>query len=450
MRTAVDARLFLITALTLLSAAGAAMAQDWANWRGPLYNGSSPNAKNLPVKFSPKENVKWVADMPGPSAATPIIYGDNVFLSSVDTAKETLVAMCLDRKTGKVKWSHAVGSGYMPGGEGNKVQLDGRSNYASPSPVTDGKRVVFFYGNGDLAAFDMAGKKIWQRNLQKDLGDFAFQWTFSSSPQLYDGTLYMQILQRNQTVGARGKQNAPSFLMAMNPDTGVEMWRQDRPSNAVMESREAYSTPIPHERNGRKELIVSGGDVLTGHDPKTGKELWRWGTWNESHREAWWRLVPSPVVGGNVVLVCAPKRAPVYAAKLGGSGDMGKSGLAWASEERSPLTSDVPTPLFYKGKFYILSDVRRSISCVEPETGKVIWTKPTPGRQMCWASPTGADDKIYLMNLNGDVFVLEAETGNLLAENPMDEEGAEIRSSIAVAHGNLFIRTKGKLYCIGQ
>jgi outer membrane protein assembly factor BamB len=109
----------------------------------------------------------------------------------------------------------------------------------------------------------------------------------------------------------------------------------------------------------------------------------------------------------------------------------------------------VPTPLFYKGKFYVLSDVRRAISCVDPKTGAVVWTAPVPGRAMCWASPTGADDKLYLMNLNGDVFVLDAATGKLLGENAMDQEGSEIRSSIAVAHGNLFIRTKDKLYCIG-
>ena len=446
MRT--GAKLVATTVLTLL-AAGATIAQDWPNWRGPHFNGST-QAKNLPVKFSPSENVKWAADLPGSSAATPIIYGNNVFVSSADPKNEALVALCLDRLTGKVKWRHAVGSGYQPGGEGNKIQMDDRSNYASPSPVTDGKRVVFFFGNGDLAAFDLAGAKLWQRNVQKEYGDFAFQWTFSSSPQLYAGKLYLQILQRDQPVGSRGKQGAPSFLLALDPATGKELWRQERPSKAVMESREAFSTPIPHDHNGRKQLILAGGDYLTGHDPQTGKELWRWGTWNEGHREAWWRLVPSPVAGAGVVLVCAPKRQPVYAANLGGTGDLTAAAPAWKSEDRSPVSSDVPTPLFYNGKFYVLSDVRRSLSCVEPKTGAVVWTVPVPGRQMCWASPTGADGKIYLINLNGDVFVMDAASGKVLAENAMDAEGAEIRSSVAVAHGNLFIRTKDKLYCVGK
>jgi outer membrane protein assembly factor BamB len=342
-------KISFITALSILTLqmTGGAGAQDWPNWRGPNYTGST-TASSLPVTFSPTKNVKWARDLPGPSAATPIIFGDSVFVSSVDSKNETLTALCLDRKTGAIKWQHPVSSGYQPaGGEGNKVQMDGRSNYASPSPVTDGTRVVFFFGNGDLAAFDMSGKKLWQRNIQKEYGDFAFQWTFSSSPQLYDGKLYLQVLQRDQPVGERGKPDAKSFLLALQPDTGTELWRHVRPSTAIMESREAFTTPIPHQRgDGSKEIIIAGGDFVTGHSTETGKELWRWGTWNPDHRQSSWRLVPSPVVGDGVVLVCAPKRQPVYAARVTKGAGTETASLAWKSEERSVVSSDVPTPLF--------------------------------------------------------------------------------------------------------
>lgn len=417
--------------------------QDWANWRGPHYNGSS-DVRDLPVSFSPTRGVKWAATLPGPSAATPIVFGECVFTTAADYAKQQLMVYCLDRKTGKVRWQDAMGSGYQTAGQGNRVQLDERSNYASPSPVTDGKCVVFFFGNGDLAAYDLKGTKLWQRNLQKDYGEFAFQWTFSSSPQLWNQKLYIQILQRNRPVGPRGKGAPESFLLALEPTTGKELWRQVRPSDAVLESRESYGTPIPYEAKGKRQLVITGGDVVTGHDPDTGKELWRWGTWNEGHREGFWRQVPSAVVGEEVVLVCAPKRAPVYAAKLDGSG------LAWKSEERGVVTSDVPTPLFYQGKFYVLSDVRKSLSCVEPKTGAVLWSMAAPGRQMCWGSPLGADGKLYLINLDGTVFVLEAATGKLLAENPLGAEGAEIRASVAAAYGSLFVRTHEKLFCFGK
>ena len=409
-----------------------------------------PPGKICPSFFSPTQNVKWVADLPGPSAATPIIAGEDVFLSSVDGKEDALVALCFDRKTGKRKWRQTVGSGYRPAGEGSKTQLDDRSNYASPSPVTDGKRVIFFYGNGDLAAFDNAGSKLWQRNLQKEYGDFAFAWTFSSSPLLYDGKLYVQILQRNQPVGARGKPDAPSFLLALNPETGAELWRQERKTGAMMESREAFSSPIPYTHEGRRELLIAGGDVITGHDPATGKELWRWGTWNEGHREAYWRLVPSPVAGEGVVLICAPKRQPVYAAKLGGSGVLSEDSLVWKSAERSAVTSDVPTPVLMNGKFYIVSDVKKALSCVDAKTGKILWTTPTPGREKVWGSPAGADGKIYLINLDGVVSVADALTGKILSESKFDEPGAEIRGGVAIAHNNLFIRTSNKLYCIGN
>ena len=436
-----------VTAL-LTASSVVARAEEWGNWRGPHYNGST-EAKGLPSEFSPEKNVKWSIPLPGPSAATPIIWGDRVFVSSVDTQKQDLLAFCVDRLTGKMMWQHSAHSGYITPG-GTRVQFDDRSNYASPSPVTDGKRVVFFYGNGDLVCFDMDGERQWARNIQKEYGDFAFMWTFSSSPQLYAGKLYLQILQRNTSVGDRGRGEPKSFLLAMDPATGKELWKHVRPTLAIVESREAYSTPIPYEANGRKEILIAGGDILTGHDPETGEELWRWGTWNADHREQYWRLVASPVAGGGVVLATAPKGMPVYAAKAGGRGDLGADGLVWKSENRGPVSSDVATPLFYKGKFFVLSDVRKALSCVNPSDGKVEWSTPTPGPAVCWGSPTGADGKIYVLSVRGDASVFDADTGKVLSTASMAEGEGDIRASIAVAHDNLFIRTESKLYCIGK
>jgi len=437
-----------LSALSVASAAPPSGARNWANWRGPSFNGSSAET-GLPVKFSPTEGVKWSAPLPGPSAATPIIWENRVYVSSTEPKAMQLVAMCLERKSGKVLWQHQVGSGYRPNGDGTPIGKDSRSNYASPSPVTDGQRVVFFYGNGDMVAFNPAGKKLWSRNLQQDYGDFCFGWTFSSTPQFYGGKLYMQILQRNFAVQGRGKDGQPSWLLALDPATGKELWRVERPTNARMESREAFTTPIPFENNGRKEILLAGGDILTGHDAATGKELWRWGTWNPNHQRQEFRLVPSPVAGGGVVLGCGPKMYPVFAVKAGQKGDVSSAGLAWKSEDRSEVTTDVPTPLFYKGRFYVQSDVKKAISCVQPADGKVLWTTPLPG-PMCWASPTGADGKIYAMSLTGTVYVLDAEKGGILATNVMADGQNELRSTIAVAHGNLFIRTNDRLYCIGK
>ncbi len=415
-------------------------AENWPNWRGPSFNGSTP-AENLPVRFSPSENVRWAAEMPGPSAGTPIVWGDRIFVSSTDERQKALLAMCLDRRTGKVLWQHQVGPGFSQ---------DDRSNYASPSPVTDGKLVVFFYGNGELVAFDMEGEKLWGRNLQNDYGQFAFLWTFSTSPQLYDGRLYMQVLQRDVAVSGRGRRDGPndSYLLALDPKTGKELWKHLRPSEARAESREAFTTPIPHTHQGRDELLVAGGDDLSGHDPDTGRELWRWGTWNPS-RIGHWRLVPSPVAGGDVILACAPKHSPVYAIKAGAKGKLDDSAIAWKGEDRA-VSSDVSTPLFYKGRFYILNSDRKTLACVEP-SGKVIWTGETGSRSKFEASPTGADDKIYVMNFRGEVYVFgTGDEFKMLAVNPMAEGEDKLRSSVAVSQGDLFIRTDRKLYCVSN
>jgi outer membrane protein assembly factor BamB len=444
---------FLLPTALLLSAA-TLHAENWANWRGPLHNGSTTE-KGLPEKFSPTENVKWSVALPGSSAATPIIWGDRVFLTAADAKTNKQYALCLDRQTGKELWRAETG----------ESATDGQySNTCSPSPVTDGKLVVFFYGTGDLVAFDFAGKKLWDRNL----GPFAFQWTFSSSPLLHDGRLIMQILQRDVAVRGRGKPTGnESYLLAIDPATGKDLWRSIRPSDAVAESREAFSTPLPFIHQGRKELVVIGGDAITGHDPANGRELWRWGTWNPT-RIGHWRLVPSPTVGNGVILACAPKNAPVYAVKAGGNGTLTNKSLAWQSHvqqvedpaEAAPtpnerdVTSDVPTPLFYEGKFYILNGTKKKLFCINPADGSVIWSGDLGGRSPFQSSPTAADGKIYMMNFDADVFVVQAGGSEfkLLHSANFKDPGDDTRhrSSVAISQGNLYVRTGTKLFSLGK
>nr|MDQ3624969.1 PQQ-binding-like beta-propeller repeat protein [Verrucomicrobiota bacterium] len=283
----------LLSTIVSMTLCSSALAEDWPQWRGPHFNGSS-NEKGLPSTWS-KESVQWSADLPGPSAATPIVRGDRVYISTPNDATKTLRAMCFDRKTGKVLWDEQVGEG--------RTQRDEKSNFASPSAVADAERVFFFYGDGTLVAFDPSGKELWSRSITRDYGEFAFQWTFSTSPLLYGGKLYLQVLQRNVAARGAGRTDGPSesYLLALDPANGKTLWRQVRPSEAVAESLEAFSTPTPFEHKGRKEILVAGGDCLTGHDPENGKELWRWGTWNPT-KIGHWRLVPSPVAGAGVVL----------------------------------------------------------------------------------------------------------------------------------------------------
>ena len=427
-------------------------AQNWSNWRGPNYNGSSSTSDSLPAKFDIETGVKWKFTLPGPSACTPIISGQFVFVSSIKITDESsgkgeLLALCFNRQTGELIWQKNAGSGYRPGNnDGFDYQLDSRSNYASPSQVTDGKRVVFFFGNGDLVSYRYDGSEEWRRNIQQDYGDFCFQWTFSSTPTLHKGKLYLPVLQRNEPAHGRGKDGAKSFILCMDPKNGKTIWQHHRPSNAEKESLESFGTIIP---NG-DQLIIAGGDVLTGHNAQSGKELWRWGTWNPNHKQQWWRLVPSPVIGNGVALVCAPKKAPVFAIKTDFIGTkQGTDGLAWETSNEPTLTSDVPTPLFYQKKFFILSDLKKTLSRVDPKNGNVEWSLELPGKYKWRSSPTAGDGKIYTMNHNGEVLVVSANNGKILHLAKMGGTYDDnTRSSVAIAGNELFIRTNEVLYCI--
>lgn len=442
----------LVLPLAIVLAVSTAFAQNWPQWRGPNQDGSSP-ATNLPDKFSKTEGVKWAAELPGASASVPVIWGDSVFLTTAIEAEQKLIGLCFDAATGKEKWRKVIADG---------LRWDERSNLASPSPVTDGERVYFFFATGDLAAFDFGGNEKWKRNLAKDHGSFATQWTYSSSPMLDQGRLYVQVLQRDEAFdfhgvqkGERGRSN-DSYLLCLNPQTGRDIWKVKRPTDAVAESMEAFSTPVATTHDGQRLILLTGGDCITGHDAATGKELWRWGTWNPE-KIGHWRLVPSPVAGGGVALACAPKKNPIYAVKLGRTGNLSESDLAWISDPKQ-ASSDVSTPLFYEGRFYVLDSDRKSLSCVEPATGRVIWQGDFPSKAKIEASPTGADGKIFAINFWGEVFVARAggsrfellHTTDLGDGTKPSGNDRSCRASIAAANGCLFIRTQDKLYCIAR
>jgi len=415
----------------------------WNQFRGPNFNGTSPTT-GLPHTFSQQENVHWSVPMPGPSAATPVVFGNRVFVSSADVKRDKLIAMCLDRTDGSVMWQRDVADG---------IRKDTRSTYSAPTPATDGKLVFFFFGNGDLVAFDVDGTKQWEKNL----GPFAFGWTFSTSPLLYDDKLYIQVLQRDyrkegQPADSQIVSNIQSYLLALDPKSGEEIFRHIRPADAVEESLEAFTSPVPMQHEGRAEILVAGGDCISGHDPQTGQEFWRWGTWNPQ-RIPHWRLVPSPIYGAGVILACAPKNEPIYAIPAGRNGNLEYEDTLWVSDDERTLSSDVPTPAFHDGDFFVLSDGRKSLTRVRPLTGEVVWTVSTPGRSKYEASPTIAEGKVYLINFLGEVTVVDAANGEIIqtvAMEPIAETEDQVRSTVVADSAQLFIRTNSRLWCLGK
>jgi len=407
----------------LFCLAVSARAENWPQWRGPFFNGSSTET-GLPTT---NERIVWVAPLPGFSGATPAVWGDNIFVSSPDDAKN-LNLLCLDRRTGKIRWQKTLGDGDF---------VKGHNNAASPSPVTDGQHVWVMYATGIVAALDMNGAVIWKRDLVKDYGKFAVMWIYGASPLLYKGNLYIPVLQRDPPIYKHAFDDKPareSFLLCLDPLTGKERWRHLRKTDAIDESMEAYTTPIPFD----DKLIIIGADYITAHNPDTGAELWRCAGLNPKHNGIS-RIVPSPVITDGAIIACRPRRNPLVAFRDGK--------LAW---ELDTIMPDVCTPLFYRGKLFVLDGDRQIIAHVDHQTGAIRWQGKleVPG-DVFRASPTGADGKIYCVSEKGNVFVLEAgDTFKVLSSFKIAEPPC--RSTIVASQGQLFLRTGKNLYCIGR
>lgn len=428
---------FALLALATL----AARAENWPQWRGPLLNGTSPET-GLPTTWT-RETVKWAVPMPGPSGASPVVWGDTIFVTSPNEEKNLLL-IAVNRKDGAILWQKEIANGDI---------TKGRANMASSSPVTDGKAVYVLFGTGDFAAVDFKGYLLWKRNLSEEYGRFSFNWLYGSSPLLFQGKLYLQVLQRNPAPAdypgqAGGDPARESFLLCVDPATGKNIWKHVRPTDALNESQESFGTPVPHiGPDGKVQLLVVGGDCLSAHDPATGDELWRGYGLNPTKRGDM-RTVPSPVSVGAFAVAGGPKKGPVLAFHTDMKGDISDTGVAWRFEEKK--TPDVCTPVYYNGKLFVLDGDSHTLTALDPKTGEKKWQGEIPTRAVVRSSPVAADGKLYFIDEKNNVFIVGAgDQFELIANIPMgDSEGT--RATIAMSNGDLFIRTPEHLFCVGK
>ena len=403
-------------------------ASDWPSWRGPTRNGVSDET-NLPVKWSQTENVAWKIAMPSFSGSTPVIWGDRIFLNVADGlhSKEamTLHLWSVNRDTGAILWQRPLGGGN---------HQERKQNMSSPSPVTDGKAVWVMTGTGILKAFDFAGTEMWARDIQKDYGRFGLNWGYGSSPLLHGDSLYVQVLHGMRT-------DDPSYLLRIDKATGKTVWRVERPTHARMESPDAYTTPALLQYDGRTEIVLSGGDVVTGHDPVTGKELWRANGLNPTN-DPNYRIVASPVVFGDLIIAPTRER-PMLALKAGGRGDVTTTARLW-SFDAGP---DVPTPVTDGVFVYVIND-RGIMACLDAKTGREHYSRQRLRPGTYSGSPVLADGKIYVTNEDGVTSVVKAGPQfQILAENEFDDYSL---SSPAISGGRIFFRTTKHLWAIGK
>lgn len=266
-------RVRVVLICAALAAAGSLRA-NWPQWRGPNSNGSTKTARNLPVKWTQTENVVWRTKLPSWSAATPIVWADTIFVTSAEEGSATLgggwsrrlgigsspdkiFLIALNRKDGSIRWRQQIDSGN---------QIFRKQNSASPSPITDGSRVWIVTGNGKFVCLTMDGKEVWRRDIQAEYGKFGLNHGYASTPLLHGDRLYVEVLHGMLT-------DDPSYVFAVDKNTGKTIWKVIRPTDARSESPDNYATPQMATVGDKLQLIVSGADYVTGHDPNDGKEL---------------------------------------------------------------------------------------------------------------------------------------------------------------------------------
>jgi outer membrane protein assembly factor BamB len=377
------------------------------------------------------ENVAWKLALPAYSGSTPIIWGDMIFLN-VATAANTgeLELWAIDRTKQAVSWKRPLA---------DSNHMERKQNMSSPSPVTDGKLVWVMTGVGALKAFDFAGKEVWSRNIQTDYGRFGLNWGYASSPLLKNNALYVQVLHGMKT-------DDPSYVLKIDAATGKTLWHVERPTEALAESPDSYTTPAWFDGGSRPELIITGGDVISGHDPETGTEYWRADILNPQ-RARNYRIVASPTVVGNLVI--APTRNnPMAAIRPGGKGDVATSHVAWTFAQGP----DVPTPVSDGKLLYIVRDGGVAFA-LDVATGATVYGPERLPSGTYSASPILADGKIYVTTEEEGITTVyrAGPKFEVLASNRLaDDCSPYCLSTVAISQGQLFIRTASFLWAIGE
>ncbi len=401
-----------------------AQAENWPSWRGPRQDGTSLEI-GLPVKWNKTENVLWRTPLPGPAASTPVVWGNRIFLTSVEG--EALILLCI-ATDGKILWKRSAGTG-------NKKARTDEGNFAAPSPVTDGHHVWAFFGSGDLTCFDFDGNQIWKTNLAERYGKFNLYFVMASTPLLLKDRLYVQLIHSDA-----------SIVLALQKANGREVWKQERRSDARDECKHSYASPVLYGDDKRKYLLIHGADYITAHRLEDGSEIWRCGGLNppESYNPSL-RLVATPVALPGLIVVPSAKNGPVLGLKPDGSGDItrAKDQYQWRLSQGTP---DVPSPLVQNGLVYLCRE-NGDLNVVDARSGESIYLEHTfRGRHR--ASPVYADGKIYLTARDGVVTVVKAgRKFEILSQNNI---GETISASPAISSGIIYIRSYEALYAISS
>jgi len=399
-----------LAAAVLLPAFHLGATENWPGWRGPRADGTVEDGP-LPTGWKSAEEFAWKTAIPGKGHASPVIWGDRIFVVSAVVETQERVLVCLDRPTGKILWQRTVLTSPMEG-------LHRLNSHASSTPVTDGKRVfVSFLDETEMfaAAYDFEGNKLWETRP----GGFSSKHGFCSCPVLWNGKVIIN-----------GDHDGKGYLVALSESTGETIWKVDRPHNT-----RSYCTPIIREIGGRTQMVLSGSKCVASYDPDTGERHWI----IEGPTE---QYVASLVYDGEFMfMTCGFPEKHILAIRPDGSGDVTKSHVAW---HETVGASYVPSPILAGGYLFVVAD-NGALSCIQPKTGERVWRDRLPGDHN--PSPIVANGLVYFTSNTGILSVVKP--GPVLDIVAQSELGEPVSASPAVFGGQLFIRGDQHLYCIG-
>lgn len=374
------------------------------------------------MKWSATENLAWAVELPERGNSTPVVWGDEVFITQAIEKEGRRMVWCFDRKTGGKRWE--AGTTYT------EAEATHSTNpYCAGSPVTDGERVIANFASAGVYCFDLKGREIWHR----DLGKLHHIWGNGASPVLANGLCYLN-------VGPSEKVK----LVALDSKTGDTVWEHEEPRQAVPGNQPdfygSWSDPLPRMIDGKPQLIMSWPLRVCAMEAMTGKEIWTCQGLNQL-------VYTSPLFSDGIVVSMGGYNGMALGVKVGGQGDVTESHRLW-HHAKSPQR--IGSGAIHDGHIFILNDPGVA-QCFNLKTGEQIWQERLQGPAATgqnWSSLVISEGRCYAVNQGGDAFVFKAGPKfELLAVNSM---GETVIGSIAVSDGQLFIRGYKHLFCVGR
>ena len=415
------------------------LVRDWPAWRGPLANGVAPHA-DPPMTWSETNNVRWKIPLPGKAHASPIVFGDVVYVTAAVPVGEALppvhdkapgvhdsvpvthrhqfVVLAISRRDAAVLWKKVLTEAFPHEGGHTTGSL------ASNSPVTDGEHLYVFFGSRGLYCLTLNGEVKWQ----KDLGKMRTLHAHGegSSPVIHGDTLIVC-----------WDHEGESFLYAFDKRTGQQRWKVAR------DEITSWSTPLVVEHGGKTQVVVSATKRVRGYDFVTGSLIWECAGLTDN-------VVSSPVYWNGMVIAGNSyySQAMLGIRLAGAKGDItGTSNVVWKLNRLTPYVS---SPLLYGDTLYFLRHNQNVLNRLDPATGKhtAELIRLDGIRDFIFSSPVGAAGRIYITGRDGSTVVLRHDRENAtLAVNRLDDS---FSASPALAGRELYLRGERFLYCLAE